>query len=556
MNFKKRYYKMNKDVTKIRIRETVAIILSVLMLAGMLSCFAALADDLGAGEQGGDTAEPSCEVLRAEDIIDKIYVPNSTSWELVERDGISAVNLTVTNETNDAFVHIDLKEYSARRYVVVLARADIGGTDYSNLSIYYHTSARGGEEMGLGEDARKATHYDFGKDWQFLEFDMKNEKGWGGSIYTFRLDYIEGGYLPVGTTCEIAAIIFSDDAEAVKDVAYDMMTELYAPVQTLSRFKESDIAHFNSAGSVNTVLSVKDGSLVYSFVEEGERNDPQVMFDYLGYANANGIKALTTADFRYTVIRYRAPSIRNSLMELFTVTGSAQGLLDMIRIEGTYACHSAVAEYSSSSSWGSMIFDMAEDDGLEENTALKYGWYREDGDTTFRGFRTDWCASGSKGYYIEVSDIMFYQDADAARGMAFAISSLTIGEDSYWGGDVEETSEESETIGFLPPWDDTETSAEEETTIPQYDNTDETTSVVIESTTEEPSVEETTTENGEEDTKTEIPTAPGELGGSDDEPKQQGSEIPFYIACGVLAALSVASIATVAVIKAGEKRRG
>ena len=45
-----------------------------------------------------------------------------------------------------------------------------------------------------------------------------------------------------------------------------------------------------------------------------------------------------------------------------------------------------------------------------------------------------------------------------------------------------------------------------------------------------------------------------ELGGSDDEPKQQGSEVPFYVACGALALLSVASIAIVVIIRVKEKK--
>ncbi|MBR3686584.1 MAG: hypothetical protein IKL66_03775 [Clostridia bacterium] len=535
---------MNKEVTKFRIRGILAIFLSVLIFTGILSCFSALADNAVTEESSTDITEDGdegsqCLVLRADELADKLYAPNFSSVELVERDGISVVDLTVTDETNDAFVYVDLKGYAASRYVVVLARAPIN--EFSNFSIYYHTSARGGEEMRLGEDAKTTSTYLFGNGWQFLEFDMKDEEGWGGSIYEFRLDYLEGGNLAAGTKCEIAAVIFSDDAKAVNDAAYGLMTEIYTPVQTLSDFKESDVAYFCHGNSLNTKIDAIEGNLIYRYVDDGESNDPQAMFDYLGYTEANGMQALTTDEFRYTVIRYSAPEIANSVMELFTLTGSAQSLMEMIRAE-KYVCHSAQASYNRAVTWNTMVLDMAEDDGLEENTGLKYGWNREDGDKTFKGFRVDWCAEGFAGYYLEISDFMFYQSEDAAKGMAFALSSLMLEESGYWGEEPEETTKEEETgTGgdiFLPPWNTEESSSAETTeeTIPQYENTDE-----------------ETTEQSEDESDSEITMIPGGIGGSD-EPEEEGSEVPFYVACGALVALSVASIATVVTIRIKQKR--
>ena len=540
---------MNKEVTKFRIRGILAIFLSVLIFTGILSCFSALADNTVTEESSTDIAEDGdegsqCLVLRADELADKLYAPNFSSVELVERDGISVVDLTITDETDDAFVYVDLKGYAASRYVVVLARADIDA--YTNFSIYYHTSARGDESMSLGEDAREASPYYFGNGWQFLEFDMNDAKGWGGSIYEFRLDYLEGGNLAAGTKCEIAAVIFSDDAKAVNDAAYGLMTEIYTPVQTLSDFKESDTAHFDTSRyqspSIDTKVEACEGSLVYRYTGGG-KTAPQSMLDYLGYAEANGMQALTTDDFRYTVIRYRAPAILESAINLYTLTGAdTEDLFDMIRIDGTYACHSAGAVYSRATTWSAMVFDMAEDDGLEENTGLKYGWNREDGDKTFKGFRVDWCAEGFAGYYLEISDFMFYQSEDAAKGMTFALSSLMLEESGYWGEEPEETTKEEETgTGgdiFIPPWNTEESSSAETTeeTIPQYENTDE-----------------ETTEQSEDESDSEITMIPGGIGGSD-EPEEEGSEVPFYVACGALAALSVASIATVVTIRIKEKR--
>jgi len=578
---------MSKKVTKKRIRAIFAIILTTLMLVGIFSCFSVLADGVSAEEsttdsEGDNTEDTSCLVLRADDIINKLYDPNATAAELVERDGISVVNLAITQETNDAFINVDLKGYSASRYVVVLARADIN--EFTNFSVYYHTSARGDESMKLNEDARAASSYSFGNGWQFLEFDLGNAPGWGGSIYKFRLDYLENGNFAVGEKCEIAAIILSDDAKAVHETAYDLMKEIYSPTQTISDFKESDIPFFVSdryhALPVSTRVDVIGESLVYR--AEGPYTDPQATFDYLGYAEAHGLQALTTDDFRYTVIRYRAPAISESAMELFTLTGDAESLHDMIRIDGEYVCHSAQVQYPGANAWSAMVLDMAEDDGLD-NTALQYGWYRQDGNRTFKGFRVDWCVVGFEECYMEISDFIFYQDEAAARGMAFALSSLTTGNnlswDSEWDPEPDETfGEEDQTFeDILPPWDDPEeTTAQEmtEETIPKYENTEEklpeesteeaskdtaeaTTEATTEETTEETtedSSDESNSDNGEENSKHEIPIKPGGVGGTGDVPTDNGSEMPFYIACGSLGALSIASVATVVTIKAKEKR--
>ncbi len=550
---------MNKEVAKKRICEIVAAALSILMLAGIFSCFSVFADNARIEESTSGAAEDNSEgsstvILRGDELVSKTYPGSNTAVELVERDGISVMDLTVSQETNDTMVYLDVKGYRATRYVVVLARADIDA--YTNFSIYYHTSARGDESMSLGEDAREASPYYFGNGWQFLEFDMKDEEGWGGSIYEFRLDYLEGGDYAIGTKCEIAAIIFSDDAQAVYDAAFDLMTDIYSPVQTLSDFKESDVAYFCHGNSLNTKIDAIEGSLVYKYIDEGTNNDPQAMFDYLGYAEANGMQALTTDDFRYTVIRYSAPAIANSVMELFTLTGSAQSLMDMIRVEGGYSCHSAQVSYNRAVTWNTMVLDMAEDDGLEENTGLKYGWNREDGDKTFKGFRVDWCTKGIAGYYLEISDFMFYKDAKAAEGMTFALSSLMIG-DTYWGEDPEETTEDI----FIPPWDSTVEETTEET-VPEYVNPDEKTTESVseditesstEETTEESSQGETDTEESEDESKSEITMIPGGVGGSEDEPKENGSEVPFYAACISLAALSVTSVVVVVVIRIKEK---
>ena len=553
---------MNKDVAKKRMREMTAVILSVLLLVGALSCFSALAD-------GEEDSESPYVILRADDIFGRMSNPSDTQISLDTRDGFPVVNLTFDTESNDGFVSVNMTGYSASvyKYVAILTYADID--DITNFGIYHHTGARGPADMYYGEDAKVGSMYDIMTGWQFLEFDLSRTENWGGEMHKLRFDYMERGYFAAGTRCDIAAVILSSDAKAVHDAAYRLMMEIYPPVQVLGNFDETDIGFFNSpnygAEPVNTRVSASNGSIVYSYVSHPEHNDPRVTFDYLGYAEHKGITPLTTEDFRYTVIRYRAPAIPGSVMELFTLTGNAQSLFDMIRVEGTYLCHSAATNYRVANAWSAMVLDMAEDDGLPENTGLKYGWLREDGNRTFEGVRIDWCANGSLGFYMEISDFMFYADEIAARNTAMALASLTMGENLYWGvGGSEET--ERETDGGELPWETEEETTEETTeeTVPEYDNGEDATEGISEETTEEDtlgsseesSVEETTDSETsvEEESRTEV-TLPGGIGGDTNTPTDKGSELPFQIACGSLAALSVASVTSVVAIKIKDKKK-
>jgi hypothetical protein len=553
---------MNKDVAKKRMCEVTAVILSVLLLVGVFSCFSVLAD--------GEESKSPYVILRADEIITRMSNPNATSFTLDTRDGFPVVNLTFDTDSNDGYVTVNMADYSATeyKYVTILTYAEI--YDYINFGIYYHTGARGPADMTYGEDAKGNSLYEIMTGWQFLEFDMSHTENWGGEMYKLRFDYMERGVFPAGTRCDIAAIILSSDAKAVHDAAYQLMLEIYPPVQTLGDFDQTDIQFFNSskyhAEPVNTRVSSENGSIIYSYVSHPEHNDPRVTFDYIGYTKHREIATLTTDDFRYAVIRYRAPAIADSVMELFTITGNAESLFDMIRIEDTYTCHSAVASYRAANAWSAMVLDLAEDDGLPENTGLKYGWMREDGDRTFKGLRIDWCARGSIGFYMEISDFIFYADENAANNVSMALASLTLGENLYWGTEPDETETEDESDDEEFPWETEEETTEEETTeetIPEYDNgtTEEATEDVSEETTAEETTEEDTTEestetetSSEDETKSEV-ILPGGIGGDTNTPTDKGSELPFHIACGSLAALSVASIASVVTIRVKDKKK-
>ena len=202
--------------------------------------------------------------------------------------------------------------------------------------------------------------------------------------------------------------------------------------------------------------------------------------------------------------------------------------------------------------------DMAEDDGLEENTGLKYGWQ---GRGKFTGFRFDWCSEAPTNAYMEVSDLLFFKDIAAATCFSNAINTLMLPVPL----EVPEEDETFETEDIIMPWE-TETETVEtvtEETLPVFVESTESeeTEVPTEETTETETETETVTETEEttiavetEETTEEKETDdPGVIILPDetesDSTADQGSQMPFVIACICLAGLSVASIVTVVVIK-------
>jgi hypothetical protein len=262
------------------------------------------------------------------------------------------------------------------------------------------------------------------------------------------------------------------------------------------------------------------------------------------------------------------------------MTGDAKSLWDMARYdyvndEGgrVYAIHLSTLEYKCNTTWSAMTFNMAQTDGLEGNVNLMNGWHREDGNTRFQGFRFDWCSTGVIGSRFEMSDMVFFDNADDANAYSKALNSITIPpsftdvvpDDTDHGG--EDITEESET--------ETEFYETTDETVPEFDNSEEeTTEEIPEFTTETESADSESEESSETitetDSESEDLTTEEDDGsdsaeddssmsndwlddgnGSEDDP---GSQVPFVVACACLAALSVASIATVIYIRTKEKR--
>jgi hypothetical protein len=325
-------------------------------------------------------------------------------------------------------------------------------------------------------------------------------------------------------------------------------------VQSFSDFTAADLAAVGSS-TTNTSVTISDGDLRY--MPTGSK-DPSAWFYYGKLTASRGVPTLTTNDFRYVVMRYKTSmNIFSPRMQLFVLTGDAKDLFGMIRTEGTYDCHYGTASYALSKTYKATMVDLAQTDGQEKNTQLMYGWQ---GRGVFTGFRFDYCEEGFVGSYVDVSDFMFYADKSDAEGMSQLISTMELVSPE----DVKDWEETYETEHIVMPWE-TETEDSTEETVPTFpQETEEESSDEIDSTNETESIE---TENAETDT-TDDPI--GDVGGNpdnsggeiiggidisggDDTPVDEGSQTPFLIACIALAGLSLASIATVIVIRAKER---
>ena len=245
-------------------------------------------------------------------------------------------------------------------------------------------------------------------------------------------------------------------------------------------------------------------------------------------------------------------------MQLFVLTGSANSLMDMIRIEGTYDCHYGLTNYDLSKTYKAVVVDLAQTDGLAKNTRLMYGWQ---GRGNFSGIRFDWCNEGTAGSYFEVSDFLFYADRNDADGFTSMINTMNLINPE----DMEDWEETYETEHIVMPWE-TEDSTEE--TVPDFpEDSTETDSEAATEIGSEVSGEDTT-EVIEDDTQESESNNQGSIGGDiggdiggeidisgggDEPPVPEGSQAPFLIACIALAGLSVASIVTVIVIRARER---
>ncbi len=536
-----------------RTKKFTALSLALIMIfTAALLLFSASAEDMA------ETEKADYQIYSPEEIAGALSRPQDGISFSLASDKKSVI-LSIDRESADPFISFEPSGINTEEnpYVLILARV-AEKNNRSSFSVYFTTEHTGST---YSEKSKVITPYARMSGWQFLTFEMTLSPNWKGEVKSLRLDFLEGFNYPAGDICEIGAVIFAKSAEAVYDASYEAMLSIYPPVQVLSDFIPSDILHFGS-GTRSTAVSVENGNLLYT--AKPDYKDPQAYFDYGSYTSAHEIRRFTTNDFSYAVFRYRTSGfIPASSMELFVVTGSAKSLMDMIRIEGTYNCHSGVSSYAPTEYWHSLAINLAEDDGLPENTKLLYGWQ---GRGSFNGFRVDWCGTGEEGAVMEISEIMFFKNTVTAKGFSQAINTISLPLENPDAGSETDT-ETYESLDIENPWD-TETETETEETLPVYseDTAEDITESEADKTTAETEPEQTETDGSdaeetsdpdESDNKDseDIGAVGGLTGGDGQPPESEGSKLPFYIACAGLALLSLSSIASVLIIRAKEKSK-
>lgn len=511
-------------------------------------------------------------------LADAVDSKNSVCYP-VSVNGVSAVRLESVADSTAPYITYSPNNVSADEYKYVTLLIRRTNADDNMLLLYYATD----ESPDINKQyvsTKYSTNSKISKEWQTVTFNLSGRESFKGTIEELKLCYQYSSVgVEEGTYCDIAGIAFSKTEEQVYDAAEHLLLGVYSHVQVLGDFTDADAEALGGAElSGGTSLTFENGNVVYSAAAAA--GDPQKFFDYLKYAQNNKIKPVTTDVFRYTVIRYKSQGISagNRQLELFILTGDANSLMDMVR-NGGYGCHSGVANYLTTGAWKSVVVDMAEDDGLADNTKLKYGWNREDGNTTFKGFRFDWAMNAEENSSFTVSDIIFFDSLDTANAFSAATNSVVVpaatgdnvdpGFGDDWIDEESSTEEDgNESIPEFPnppPEDTSEESGSDETesdteTDAIESNESDTTEEIESDTTEEPETKDTESElpdetESEEDDESEGEgegNKPGIITPDDGESDQtpgEGSQAPFYIVCGCLGTLTVASLVSVGVIK-------
>ena len=144
---------------------------------------------------------------------------------------------------------------------------------------------------------------------------------------------------------------------------------------------------------------------------------------------------------------------------------------------------------------------------------------------------------------LQISDIIFYQDKDDAVAMSAALSAVNVPvyvttqpDDDFPLDDELETDTETESDNYTDT--DTEPETNTETESDTYTDTDADTGTGVDTDTDT----ETKT-----DTDTDLGT--GDVAGEGKDEGAEKSQLPFYLACGALVLLSVASVIAVLIIK-------
>ncbi len=451
--------------------------------------------------EGIDITAPEDVLLLGCEEMEEIFVDsNSSIYYIDENDGIPVMRMTVTDD-NSLVPSVTLRPENISadeyKYITFAIRSDNAKSNAAAFKMYYTTQNGKVEINDFDGHYFAEQSYIHTSNWQIITLNLSSDvenglirDSWSGMVDALMIEYFSLCSYDVGDSLDIAAMAFLKTEEEVFDVADYLLTKLYRPVQVLADFTEDDLVYFGgTTGSGYTILSAENGNIKYTATGTG---DVQKHFNYFAFADAKSLNKATTDVFQHTVIRYKAQNVTGTNVKLFILTGeNSKDLFDMVLYDyydennkRLLDCHSGNAKYQNTDKWSAMTIDMAATDGKgdPEKNGLKFGWHREDGDTTFKGFRFDWGDSGGEGAYLEVSQFAFFADGASAQDYSNAINGVRI---PLAKGDPiieEETTTETQTTETvtettkeetIPPFEDTTVEQSEETLPPFPQFTDE-----------------------------------------------------------------------------------
>ena len=318
--------------------------------------------------------------------------------------------------------------------------------------------------------------------WHIVSFDLSKVSDWSEEIEQIKLECVnESGEYEQGFGVYIQSAGLCFYPENAEEFAKYVSETINTPKQIISNLNGGDLGYFKQGVSA-TEVTISGGNLKYTATAES--SDPYAFFRYKKFMkDSTKYKALTTEDFNYITIKYRAGNVKSnkSYIELFILDENYNPIV-INPDSGGYASYvSKLVKYRADEEWHYVTIDMT--DGGNNEAVWKDSFY---------GVRFDWCAATSvdPDSYFEISEMMFFATKEEAENYENMISSVIY----VVGEDVEHLPEESETLPSFPDGGEDET--ETLPTFPGVDSTEETSSETL---PEFPgSSEETSSENAEE----------------------------------------------------------
>ena len=404
---------------------------------------------------------------------------------------------------------------------------------------FFQAGFKGEQNEEFTKNNTVQTKYKSNKRWQIIVLEL-SELDIKGDLEQIRIDYHSSHGGSADEYCLLAGIAFGKTEDDAMRPICDLLGESEQVVYHFSDFSEEE-SQYLFESYANTTADISNGNIIYRAVGRGDpgANDARSNWNIEKHLEYLGYPPLDARDFGYLVIKYKA-HVKDGIKQTFEIFYQIDW-----RVDAAYG-FSVCEDYTATDEWQGLQFNF-KDEAIE--------WAG-----TVHSLRIDWSDGlprDTEGA-MKISDVYLlknFEDAAAINGIMKNITVVRVGVDADM---TEETTVEytespsgSDTISFVPD-DEIEEGSTGEVT-------EETIPVLVE-TLEESTEEITEGSSGgaepEKDAVTEPPKQNADeedTGLIGDDEAQQGSEVPFYIACACLALLSLLSVVTVVVIRARNK---